>query len=87
MGDVAMTVPIVYSLAATYPNIRITVLSRPFARPLFENLAPNIGFMEADLKNEYHGVKGLNKLYRRLIAKTSQPLPTCMMCYGPNICA
>lgn len=69
MGDVAMTVPIVYSLAATYPNIRITVLSRPFARPLFENLAPNIGFMEADLKNEYHGVKGLNKLYRRLIAK------------------
>ena len=38
MGDVAMTVPVVYSLATQYPAVRITVLSRPFARPFFENL-------------------------------------------------
>jgi ADP-heptose:LPS heptosyltransferase len=69
MGDVAMTVPVIYSLACQYPNIRITVLSRPFARTFFENLAPNVGFMEADVKEEYHGVKGLNALYRRLTAK------------------
>ena len=69
MGDVAMTVPVVYSLARQYPSVRITVLSRPFARPFFENLAPNLGFMEADIKGEYKGVKGLNALYRRLIAK------------------
>lgn len=69
MGDVAMTVPVVYSLAKQYPHVRITVLSRPFARPFFENLSPNVGFMEADLKGEYKGVKGLNALYRRLIAK------------------
>ena len=69
MGDVAMTVPVVYSLAMQYPHVRVTVLSRPFARPFFENLAPNVGFMEADIKGEYKGVKGLNALYRRLIAK------------------
>ena len=69
LGDVAMTVPIVWSLARQYPQLRITVLSRPFARPLFENLAPNVNFMEADLKKEYHGIKGLNSLYRRLVAK------------------
>ena len=69
MGDVAMTVPVIYSLAHQYPNLRITVLSRPFARTFFDNLAPNIGFMEADVKQEYHGVKGLNMLYRRLTAK------------------
>ena len=69
IGDVAMTVPVIYSLATQYPSIRITVLSRPFARPFFENLAPNVGFMEADIKKEYKGVKGLNALYRRLIAK------------------
>jgi len=69
IGDVAMTVPPVYSLAKTYPQLRITVLSKPFARPFFEDLAPNVGFMEADLKNEYKGIKGLNALYRRLIAK------------------
>lgn len=69
LGDVAMMVPIVYSLATQYPDLRITVLSRPYARTLFYDLAPNVNFMEADLKSEYHGVKGLNALYRRLAAK------------------
>ncbi len=69
MGDVAMTVPVVYALAKEYPNLRVTMLSQPFARPLFENLAPNVSFMEADIKEEYKGIKGLNALYRRLAAK------------------
>ena len=69
LGDVAMVVPVVWALANQYPYIRITVLSKGFARTLFEDLAPNVNFMEADLKTEYHGVKGLNALYRRLVAK------------------
>lgn len=69
LGDVAMTVPVIYALAKTYPHVRITVLSKPFARPFFEGLAPNVGFMGADVKGEYHGVHGLNVLYRRLTAK------------------
>ncbi len=69
MGDVAMVVPVVWSLAQQYPDLHITVLSRGFARPFFEDLAPNIGFMEADLKREYRGLRGLNALYRRLTAK------------------
>ncbi len=69
LGDVAMTVPVVYSMAMAYPDVRITVLSRGFARAFFEDLAPNVSFMEADLKGEYRGVSGLNKLYRRLVAK------------------
>ena len=69
LGDVAMTVPVIYALAQQYPDVRITVLSRNFARPLFDDLLPNINFMEADLKREYHGITGLNSLYRRLLAK------------------
>lgn len=69
LGDVAMTVPVVAALAQQYPEVRITMLSREFVRPLFEGLAPNVSFMGADLKKEYHGVKGLNALYRRLTAK------------------
>ena len=49
LGDVAMLVPVVSSLARQYPGVRVTVLSRPFARALFEGIAPNVGFMEADL--------------------------------------
>lgn len=69
LGDVAMAVPVVHSLAVAYPDVRITVLSRGYARAFFEDLAPNVSFMEADVKREYHGVKGLNALYRRLTAK------------------
>ena len=69
LGDVAMAVPVVWALATQYPDIRITVLSKGFARTLFDDLAPNVNFMEADLKTEYHGVRGLNALYRRLVAK------------------
>ena len=69
LGDVAMVVPVVWALANQYPDIRITVLSKGFARSFFDDLAPNVSFMEADLKREYSGVKGLNALYRRLVAK------------------
>lgn len=69
LGDVAMTVPVVASLARQYPHVRISVLSRPVARPFFEHMPPNVSFMPADIKGEYHGLKGLNALYRRLMAK------------------
>ena len=69
MGDVAMTVPVVKALALRYPDLRITVLSRPFAKPFFEGISPNISFMGADVKNEYKHLSGLNELYRRLTAK------------------
>ena len=69
LGDVAMMVPVVYSLATQYPHLRITVLSRDFARPFFDGLAHNVGFMEVDLKKEVKGITGLNALYRRLKAK------------------
>ena len=69
MGDVAMTVPVIAALADAYPELRITILSRGFARAFFENLSPNVFFMEADFKNEYRGIHGLNVLYRRLKAK------------------
>lgn len=69
LGDVAMLVPVVNSLARQYPDVHVTVLSRGFARPLFDGLAPNVGFMEADVKNDYRGLHGMNVLYRRLKAK------------------
>lgn len=69
IGDVAMAVPVVYSVARQYPDVRFTVLSKPFARAFFDGLASNVFFMSADIKKEYNGICGLNKLYRRLAAK------------------
>ena len=35
MGDVAMTVPVLRALVNEYPQVKITVISRPFFQPFF----------------------------------------------------
>ena len=44
IGDVAMTIPVIYSFAVQYPQHQITVLSRNTLAPLFDGLPPNITF-------------------------------------------
>lgn len=68
MGDVAMMVPVVYSLAQQHNDLDITVVSRPFAAPFFDNLAENIRFIGINPKKEYKGIAGIFRLYRYLKA-------------------
>lgn len=68
IGDVAMTIPVVYSLARQYPGLEITVLSRGFLAPLFQTAPSNIRFLGVDLKKDYQGFKGLSRLFRELKA-------------------
>lgn len=65
MGDVAMTIPVVYSLAAAYPGCRFFVLSRPQFEGFFEPRPDNVSFVGADLQ-EYKGIIGLYQLFRKL---------------------
>ena len=64
LGDIAMTVPVVYDLATQYPDLEITMLSREMARPLFERLPNNVHFIAADLKGRHKGLLGLCRLWR-----------------------
>ncbi len=66
MGDVAMTVPVIYSFAVKYPQHEITVLSRSPFKSLFDQLPANVKFISADFNGKYKGLKGLNLLYREL---------------------
>lgn len=66
LGDVAMTVPVLYSLAVQYPELEITVLSRANFRSLFEKLPENVTFIAADLRGKHKGVPGLIRLFREL---------------------
>jgi ADP-heptose:LPS heptosyltransferase len=65
MGDVAMTVPVIRALAEHYPNLKITVVSRPFFKPFFEGI-PNVNFFAVDVKERHKGFPGLLKLYSDL---------------------
>lgn len=65
MGDVAMTIPVIKAMLRTYPNVKITVVSRAFLKPIFQNI-PNVSFYTADVKGKHKGVLGLFKLYKEL---------------------
>ena len=67
LGDIAMTVPIVYDLATQYPDCDLTILSREMARSLFELLPNNVHFFAADLKGRHKGFGGLNRLIRDIL--------------------
>jgi ADP-heptose:LPS heptosyltransferase len=66
LGDVAMTIPVVYSFAAKYPEHTITILSEAGLKPMFETAPENVLFLGADLKDKHDGLFGLRKLYKEL---------------------
>lgn len=66
IGDVAMTVPVIHSLATQYPQHQITVLSKSNMSALFAQMPTNVSFKGIDVKGKHHGFGGLNRLYKEL---------------------
>lgn len=66
LGDVAMTIPAIYSLAEQYPHLHIDVVTRPFFSRLFINRPKNVDVHGFDLNKEYKGVAGTFRLLRQL---------------------
>lgn len=65
-GDVAMCVPVVWSLAQKYKDIEIIFLSRKSFSPLFYFMPKNVKFLGIDLERDYNGVSGLNRLFNEV---------------------
>jgi ADP-heptose:LPS heptosyltransferase len=65
MGDVAMMVPVIRAFVQQNPTVIITVVSRPFFRPFFEEI-PNVNFFSVEVKGRHKGFLGLLKLYSDL---------------------
>ena len=62
MGDAAMTVPVLRAFALQHPEVKITVVSRPFFKPFFDTI-PNINFFGVDLNHRHKGFLGLVNLF------------------------
>ena len=67
MGDVAMTVPVLRAFVQQNPEVKITVVSRPFFKPFFEGI-PNLSFFAFDEKQRHKGFLGLLRLFQDLKA-------------------
>lgn len=65
MGDVAMTVPVLRAFSLQYPEVKITVVSRPFFEPFFNGI-PNVTFFGVDLNKRHKGFLGLLRLFSDL---------------------
>ncbi|MBS7230438.1 glycosyltransferase family 9 protein [Flavobacterium psychroterrae] len=63
MGDVAMTVPVLRAFVKQYPEVKITVISRPFFKPFFDEI-PNLDFFTFDEKERHKGFSGLVRLFQ-----------------------
>jgi ADP-heptose:LPS heptosyltransferase len=65
MGDVAMTVPVIRAFIEQNPNVKITVVSRSFFKPFFDDFV-NVNFFAVDLNQRHKGFLGLLRLYSDL---------------------
>lgn len=70
-----MTIPVIDAVARAYPDTEFTVVSRPFVSGVFSLLPPNVRFLGIN-PSQYHGLKGLEHLYRDIAGKV-RPTGVC----------
>ena len=68
MGDVAISVPVITAFACEYPEVKITMVTRPLFAPMFAHI-PNLSVFTPELYGKHAGVLGLYKLYKELRAR------------------
>lgn len=68
LGDIAMTLPVIYSVAMEYPDVEIYVATRPFFGRMFINPPANVKVLTFDLKEKYRGLGGTLRIARELAA-------------------
>jgi len=69
IGDVAMTVPAVYSVCRCYPAVRFVFITRPSMTSIFVGAPRNLTVEGVDLKETYSGIGGIRRLAGALMDK------------------
>jgi len=67
-GDVAMLVPVIFSVAAKYPQDRFSVMTRKAFAPLFENLGFNVNIIPLDINGRHKGIRGFFRVARKVLS-------------------
>ncbi len=69
IGDVAMTIPVLYSACRCYPDVKFHMVTRPSMTTMFVNPPANLNLVGVDVKGDYKGVMGMRKLLNELCEK------------------
>lgn len=68
LGDVAMSIPVLYSVCHANPHVRFCFVTRPLPASLFINAPSNLDVIPLDLK-KYEGLGGMRRLASELRRK------------------
>ncbi|MEP6735502.1 MAG: glycosyltransferase family 9 protein [Chryseolinea sp.] len=68
MGDMVLLVPVIRSLAAQYPDVEITVVTRPKFASFFTDIDRVVPF-PADVDYTYSGIFGMRELFGKLMRR------------------
>ena len=66
LGDVAMTIPVVYEVCRAYPDCRFTLLTKKSVVGVFVCPPENLQIFSADTKGRHKGLRGIWRLFREL---------------------
>lgn len=69
LGDVAMTIPVLYPVCRVNPDTHFIMLTKKWPASMFHDRPENLMVVGIDVKTEYKGVLGLMKLASRLRGK------------------
>ncbi len=66
MGDVALTLPVIQGALKDHPEISITIVTRKFFSPFFENI-DRLKIITADFSGRHKGFPGLIRLFKEIM--------------------
>lgn len=66
IGDVAMTIPVLYSFAQRYPDVEVTFVSQPFLQKLFIHAPANLHFLPIDTRGSEKSMAGILRFFAKL---------------------
>lgn len=66
IGDVAISIPVVYSVCRCYPDVNFIMVTRPTMVSIFVNPPANLTLLGIDVKGDYKGIKGMRRLFNEM---------------------
>ncbi len=66
IGDVAISIPVVYSVCRCYPDVNFIMVTRPAMVSIFVNPPANLTLLGIDVKDDYKGIKGMRRLFNEM---------------------
>ncbi len=69
IGDVALSIPVVYSVCRSNPDTRFVYITKPVQTALFINPPANLTVVGVDVKEKYKGFGGMRRLLNELVAE------------------